>query len=165
MTPADLSADVDARHFADYPPGAVAKYGPTAIDEEAIIAFGRQFDPQPFHVDRQRAADGSFGGVVASGWHTASLMMRLLVDHYLPRKAGLGSPGIDELRWLQPVRPGDPLSLRITVNEAARSRTKPGRGLVRTFNEVTNQRGEPVMALKAMTLVRCRSAGSQEPAP
>jgi acyl dehydratase len=165
MTPTDLSVDVDARYFEDYPPGAVAEYGPIAVDEEDIIAFGRQFDPQPFHVDRQRAAGGPFGGVVASGWHTASLMMRLLVDHYLPRKAGLGSPGIDELRWLRPVRPGDQLSLRITVTEATRSRTKPDRGLVRTFNEVINQRGEPVMTLKAMTLVRCRSVAVEAPAP
>jgi acyl dehydratase len=158
MPPADLPVDIEARHFEDYPPGAVAEYGPVTVDEAAIIDFGRQFDPQPFHVDRQRAASGPFGGVIASGWHTASLMMRLLVDHYLPRSAGLGSPGIDELRWLAPVRPGDQLSLRISVTEATRSRSKPDRGLVRTFNQVFNQHGELVMTLKAMTLMRCRSA-------
>ncbi len=101
---------------------------------------------------------GPFGGVIASGWHTGSLMMRLLVDHFLPRRAGLGSPGIDELRWLAPVRPGDALSLRITITEARRSQSKPDRGLVHTFNEVLNQRDEVVMTLKAMTLMRCRSA-------
>jgi acyl dehydratase len=160
MVNQDLAVDIDARHFEDYPLGAVAEYGPIAVDEAEIIAFGRQFDPQPFHVDPQRAADGPFGGVIASGWHTGSLMMRLLVERFLPRQAGLGSPGLDELRWLAPVRPGDQLSLRITVTEAKRSRSKPDRGLVRTANEVINQRGDVVMTVKAMTLMRCRHAGA-----
>jgi acyl dehydratase len=145
--------------------GMVVDYGPIAVDETQIIAFGRQFDPQPFHVDPTQAAAGSFGGVVASGWHTASLMMRLLVDHFLPRKAGLGSPGVDELRWLAPVRPGDALSVRITVTEARRSRTRPDRGLIRTSNEVFNQRGEPVMTVKTMVLMRCRNSGTETAAP
>lgn len=157
MQTSDLPVPVDARHFEDYPPGAVVVYGPIAVEEDAVVAFGRQFDPQPFHVDAQRAAAGPFGGLIASGWHTAGLMMRLMVDHFLPRSAGLGSPGIDELRWLAPVRPGDQLSLRITVAEARRSRSKPDRGLVRSQIEVMNQRDEPVMTLKAMTLIRCRS--------
>lgn len=165
MAPHDLPVAIDDRHFEDYPPGAVAAYGPIPVDEAAIIEFGRQFDPQPFHVDPKRAASSPFGGVIASGWHTAGVMMRLLVDHYLPRTAGLGSPGIDELRWLAPVRPGDRLSLRITVTEARRSRTKPDRGLVHTFNEVMNQRGEAVMTVKAMTLMRCRDASLERPSP
>jgi acyl dehydratase len=159
MTQTDLPVAIDERHFEDYPVGAVAVYGPVTVDEAAIIDFGRRFDPQPFHVDPQRAADGPFGGVIASGWHTGSLMMRLLVDHYLPRRAGLGSPGIDELRWLAPVRPGDQLMLRVTVTDARRSRSKPDRGLVHTANEMVNQRGEAVMTLKAMTLIRCRHVG------
>lgn len=161
----DLPVELDARHFEDYPPGVVLEYGPIVVDEAEIIAFGRQFDPQPFHVDPQRAAAGAFGGVIASGWHTASLMMRLLVDHFLPRKAGLGSPGVDELRWLAPVRPGDQLSLRISITEARRSRSKPDRGLVRTFNEMINQRGDAVMTVKAMTLMRCRNGASAGSAP
>ena len=138
----------------------VVDYGPILVDEAQIMAFGHEFDPQPFHVDPVQAATGPFGGVVASGWHTASLMMRLLVDHFLPRTAGLGSPGVDELRWLAPVRPGDALSLRITVTEARRSRSKPDRGLVQTSNEVFNQHGEPVMTVKTMVLMRCRNSGS-----
>jgi acyl dehydratase len=157
MTLTDLPVAIDDRHFEDYPPGVVVEVGPIAVDEAAIVDFGRQFDPQPFHVDPQGAAQGPFGGVIASGWHSCALMMRLLVDHFLPRRAGLGSPGIDELRWLAPVRPGDRLSLRITITEAIPSRSKPDRGLVRTFNELVNQRGEVVMTLKAMTLVRRRN--------
>jgi acyl dehydratase len=157
LTAHDLPRDLDARYFEDYPPGLTVEYGPIGVDEADIIAFGRQFDPQPFHVDAKSAAAVHLGGVIASGWHTASLMMRLLVDHFLPRAAGLASPGIDELRWLAPVRPGDQLTLRITVTEARRSRTKPDRGMVQTSNQVVNQRGEAVMTVKTMTLMRCRN--------
>lgn len=160
MALSDLPIDVDERHFEDYRPGAVHCCGPIAVDASEIVDFGRRFDPQPFHADPERAASGPFGGVIASGWHTASLMMRLLVDHFLPGQAGLASPGVDELRWLAPVRPGDQLSLRITVTEARRSRSKPDRGMVQTFNEVTNQRGEPVMTVKTMVLMRCRHPGA-----
>ncbi len=164
VTHSDLPGDRNARYFEDYPAGMVVECGPIAVDEAEIIAFGRQFDPQPFHVDARGAAQGPFGSVIASGWHTASLMMRLLVDHFLPGTAGLASPGIDELRWLAPVRPGDRLSLRITVTDARLSRSKPDRGLVQTFNEVINQDGTPVMTVKAMTLMRCR-APANGPAP
>lgn len=158
----DLPVPIDQRHFEDYVPGTVVEYGPIAVSEAEVIDFGRRFDPQPFHVDPAQAARGPFGGVIASGWHTGSLMMRLLVDHYLPRHAGLGSPGLDELRWLKPVRPGDALSLRITVLEARRSRSKADRGMVNSQIEVLNQLREPVMSVKAMTLMRCRTP---EPAP
>jgi acyl dehydratase len=161
LTHCALPSDLGARHFEDYTAGLVVDCGPIAVEEAQIIDFGQQYDPQPFHVDPVQAATGPFGGVVASGWHTASLMMRLLVDHFLPRTAGLGSPGVDELRWLAPVRPGDSLSLRITVIEARRSRTKPDRGLVRTANEVFNQHGEPVMTVKTMVLMRCRNSGPE----
>jgi acyl dehydratase len=156
----ELSRDLDARYFEDYPPGLSVECGPIGVDEADIIAFGRQFDPQPFHVDPKSAAALRLGSVIASGWHTASLMMRLLVEHFLPRAAGLASPGIDELRWLAPVRPGDQLSLRIAVAEARRSRSKPDRGMVQTYNELVNQRGEAVMTVKTMTLMRCRTAAS-----
>jgi len=155
--------DAAARHFEDYVPGLAVEYGPIDVDEAAIVAFGRQFDPQPFHVDPQGSAQGPFGGVIASGWHTASLMMRLLVDHFLPHRAGLGSPGVDELRWLKPVRPGDRLTLRIKVTDAQRSRSKPDRGLVRTDNEMRNQHGEPVMTVSAMVLMRCRDGAAPPP--
>ena len=149
---------IDQRYFEDYHPGSMHEYGAITVDEAEIIAFARKFDPQDFHVDPEAAARGPFGGLIASGWHTASLMMRLLADHYLSRVASLGSPGIDELRWTQPVRPGDALSIRVTVLDAKRSRSKPDRGIVQTSIEVLNQRGEIVATVKAINLLRCRSS-------
>lgn len=145
------------RHFEDFVPGAVAEFGPIEIDEAEVIAFARQYDPQPIHTDTEAAAAGPFGGLIASGWHTASLVMRVLVANYLARGASLASPGIDELRWLQPVRPGDVLRVRATVVEARRSQSKPDRGLVRTRIEALNQDGRIVMSMTAMNLFRCRS--------
>lgn len=153
-----LPADVDARYFEDYRPGLTVRWGPVTVSDADIIAFGRQFDPQPFHIDPQAAAATPLGGLIASGWHTASLMMRMLVPGFLPGAAGLASPGVDELRWLAPVRPGDALTLQATVTEARRSRTRSDRGMVHTAIAVSNQRNETVMTLKAMTLMRCRAA-------
>jgi acyl dehydratase len=146
----------DQRTFEDYAPGSMVQFGQVVVDHDEVIEFARRYDPQPFHIDAERAAEGPFRGLVASGWHTASMMMRLLVDHYLPTRAGMGSPGVDELRWLAPVRPGDRLSLRITVLEARRSQSKPDRGVVRMLIEMINQAGEVVMTVKAMTMMRCR---------
>jgi acyl dehydratase len=123
------------RYFEDYIPGAVFEYGEIRVDEAEIIEFARRFDPQDMHVDPEAARRGRFGGLIASGWHTGAMMMRLLVDNFLPKAASLASPGIDELRWLHPVRPGDLLRIRVTVLEATRSRSKPDRGMVRTLIE------------------------------
>src|SRR5436305_1537982 len=102
------------------------------------------------------AASGFFGGLIASGWHTAGLMMRLFTQHFLSPESSLASPGIDELRWPKPVRPGDILSIRVTVTEARRSRSKPQQGIVHSFVEVLNQHDEVVMTLKPVSLIRCR---------
>jgi acyl dehydratase len=110
------------------------------------------------HVDPLAAAQGPFGGLIASGWHTASMVMRLFVEHYLSKVATLPSPGVDELRWVRPVRPGDTLRVRVTVLETKRSRSKPDRGLVRGLVEVLNQNDELVMTQRPMNLMRCRSA-------
>ena len=156
MTIAASNVPVADRHFEDFVPGAVAEFGPIAIDEAEVIAFARQYDPQPIHTDPEAAAAGPFGGLIASGWHTVSLVMRVLVDNYLARGASLASPGVDELRWLQPVRPGDMLRVRATVVEARRSQSKPDRGLVRTKIEALNQDERIVMSMVAMNLFRCR---------
>jgi acyl dehydratase len=153
----------DGRWLEDFVPGAVYEFGDVAVTEADIVAFARRFDPQPMHVDPGAASRGNFGELIASGWHTAGLMMRLLVDHFLPANASLASPGIDELRWTRPVRPGDVLRLRVTVLDATRSHSKPDRGMVRTLIEVLNQKGDVVMSLKPMNLLRCRPADRGTP--
>jgi acyl dehydratase len=144
------------RYFEDYAPGSVYEYGTITVTEAEIIEFAKKYDPQGIHIDAEAAARGPFGGLISSGWHTASMMMRLLVDNFISKVAALASPGVDELRWIRPVRPGDLLRIRVTVVEARRSRTKPDRGLVRTMIEVRNQKDEDVMSLNAMHLIRCR---------
>jgi len=141
--------------FEDYVAGAVYEFGAITVDETEVISFARQFDPQPFHTDPTEANEGHFGGQIASGWHTGALAMRLLVDHFLPITASLGSPGVDEMRWTRPVRPGDELSLRVTILEARRSTSKPDRGFMRTHIEVLNQHRDVVMSMKAMNLMAC----------
>ena len=148
------------RYFEDYLPGSVYEFGSAAVEESEIIDFGKRFDPQDFHIDPEAAARGPFGGLIASGWHTGALMMRMLVDNYLSKASSLGSPGIDELRWLRPVRPGDTLRVRATVLDTKHSQSKPDRGVVWTLTEVLNQNAEVVMSMKAMTLIRCREASS-----
>jgi acyl dehydratase len=137
--------------------GAVYEYGNIAVSAAEIVDFACRYDPQDMHVDRAAAARGNFGGLIASGWQTATIMMRLFVDHFLSRVASLASPGVDELRWTRPVRPGDVLRIRVTILDATRSRSKPDRGMVRTLVEVLNQDGETVMSVKPMNLLRCRS--------
>jgi acyl dehydratase len=159
MTAPTFTTGVDQRYFEDYVPGLTAEYGPVTVGAEEIVEFARRYDPQPIHTDAARAADGPFDGLIASGWQTAGLMMRLYVEHYLSSVASLASPGIDELRWYAPVRPGDALSIRVTVREARRSRSKPDRGLVHTRIEVRNQHGTVVMSMVAMNMLRCREAG------
>ena len=144
------------RWFDDYAVGSTQEQGPIRVDEADVLDFGRRFDPQPFHVDPEAAAAGPFGGLIASGWHTCALMMKLLADDYLSPASSLGSPGIDELRWLHPVRPGDELVLRTTVQEARVSRSKPDRGIVRTQVELINQDEAVVLSLLAMNLIRTR---------
>lgn len=144
------------RFFEDYRVGATYVCGSFTVTEAEIIAFATQYDPQVMHTDPALASKGPFGEVIASGWHTVGLTMRLLVENFLPHN-GLAAPGIDELRWPRPVRPGDTLTVHATVEQARPSRTKPDRGLVHTRLEVLNQKGEVVMTLKPMNLVRLRN--------
>jgi len=153
----DFVVPVGQRYFEDYVAGAVFEYGAITLTEREIVEFAERFDPQYIHTDPRAAAEGPFGGLIASGWHTAAIMMRLFVDHYLSHVASMASPGIDELRWTQPVRPGDTLSIRVSVIEANRSRSKPDRGMVRSLVEVLNQDWQVVMSLKAMNMLRCRN--------
>jgi len=146
----------ETRCFEDYQPGAVHEFGSILVDEEEVLDFGRRYVPLSYHVDKEAAKRSIYGALIASGWHTAALMMRLYTDHYLSRVANLGSPGCDELRWTRPVFPGDELSLRVTVLEARLSDSKPDRGIIRSFVEVLNQKREIVMSLKMVNFVRSR---------
>ncbi len=158
LSQADFAVPIDDRYFEDYEVGAVYEYGYAIVNADEIVAFAERFDPQAMHVDAQYAAAGPFGGLIASGWHTAGIFMRLYADHYLSRVASLASPGIDEIRWPAPLRPGHTVRMRTTVAEARRSRSKPDRGLVRTRGELLNQDDQPVLSLLAMNLLRARKA-------
>jgi acyl dehydratase len=144
------------RYFEDYPAGAVFAGGSYRVGEAEILEFAGRWDPQAMHTDPAAAERGPFGGLIASGWHTAAMMMRMFVSIFLSDASSLASPGLDELRWLKPVRPGDVLSLRVTVLDARRSRSKPDQGIVGSLVEVLDQTGEPVMSLKPISLIRCR---------
>ncbi len=144
----------DRRYFEDYAPGVIHEFGTVTLSEEEIIEFGKRYVPLSYHTDREAAKTSLYGGLIASGWHTANLMMRLYTDYYLSKVANLGSPGCDELRWDRPVFPGDELSIRVTVLEARRSRSKRDRGIVRSLVEVLNQYREIVMTVKMVNFVR-----------
>ncbi|MCZ1006242.1 MaoC family dehydratase [Streptomyces lydicus] len=154
-----LTTPIDQRYFEDYVPGSTYVFGTATVDEKQIVEFAKEYDPQFFHVDPVAAADGPFGGLIASGWQTAALMMRLFARHYLSSVASLGGPGADDLRWLRPVRPGDVLTLRVTVLEAKASNSKPDRGLVRSLAELLDPVGEPVFKATVLNLLRRRTAG------
>jgi acyl dehydratase len=158
MTNTEFNPPAEERYFEDYVPGSVYEFGSIVMEEKEMIEFATRYDPQPFHIDPEAARKGVFGGLIASGWHTGAASMRLIVDHYLSRVASLGSLGVDELRWLKPVRPGDELSIRVTVLETRLSQSKPDRGIVRSLVEVMNQIGEVVMSRMAVNIVGCRNA-------
>jgi len=137
--------------FEHFVAGTVLRAGPRAVGDEEIVEFARRYDPQPFHVDRERAATSRWGGLIASGWMTCGIAMELAVEHILKGSESIGSPGIDELRWENPVRPGDQLMLTITVLESRRSSS--GRtGVVRWRWELHNQDAKPVLSLLATSL-------------
>jgi acyl dehydratase len=147
------------RWFEDYAVGEVFEFGDRLVTGEEIVEFAIRYDPQPFHADAAAAAHSSFGGLVASGWMTAALLMREMCDHFISPLSALGSPGVDQLRWLQPVRPGNRLHVRVTVLEARRSQSKPDRGVITLLQEVMNQSGEVVMSLQGRAMQRCRHTG------
>ncbi|MCW9032901.1 MAG: MaoC family dehydratase [Alphaproteobacteria bacterium] len=137
-------------YLEDFKPGQIIEVPGRTVTEEEIIRFASEFDPQPFHLDKEAAKDHMFGGLVASGWHTAAIMMRALVDGYISKSASLGSPGVDELRWHKPVRPGDCLSVRIEILEVTPSKSKPHLGILRNKIEVLNQNNDVVLSTLGM---------------
>lgn len=132
-------------YWEDFNPGQTAEYGPLVVTRDDIMAFAREFDPQPMHVDEEAARASMLGGLAASGWHTCALMMRLITDGFLLRAHFMGGPGCDEVKWLAPVRPDDALSVRSQVLEVRESRTRADAGFVKFLFEVVNASGTCVM--------------------
>jgi len=138
---------VNTLHFEDFEAGETFELGTHTFTAEEIVAFAHQYDPQPFHVDEAAAEDSAFGGLIASGWHTSAIWMRLYVDALLGRAASMGSPGLDELRWLKPVRPGDTLSASLTVLDTSPSKHRPDRGTIHFRGELRDDGGEVVLRM------------------
>ncbi|MGO8797813.1 MAG: MaoC family dehydratase [Roseiarcus sp.] len=149
-------------YFEDFPPGEVVEYGDLEVSGVRIKAFAEQFDPQPFHLDENAGRETPAGGLIASGWHTAAMLMRMNCDHFLNRSAAQGAPGIEEVNWLKPVRPGDRLHVRRTTKGARPSASRPELGLIDFVFEVVNHKGEVAMTQKNVILFKRRAAGEGE---
>lgn len=143
------------RYYDDFAVGEIFTLGSVQVDEAEIIEFATRFDPQTFHIDPVAAADSVYGGLIASGWHTGSLMMRLLAEHFLG-PSSMGSPGLDELRWLAPVRPDDTLTLQVEVLKMRPSASKPDRGILQMSHEMFNQDQVTVIRSVANMLIARR---------
>lgn len=152
----DFASPLDDRWFTDYVPGETYEYGWRSLSAAEIVEYAERYDPQRLHTDPEWARTGPYGGLIASGWQTAGLMMRLYCDHYLSAVASLGSPGVDELRWAAPLRPDEPVRLRTTVLEARPSRSKPDRGIVRTDVALLTEDDRRPLACTALNLVLLR---------
>jgi acyl dehydratase len=154
-----MSAEKTYRlYWEDFAVGSVKEFGAMPVDRDAVVEFASRFDPQPFHTDEAAARESLFGGLCASGWHTCSMAMRMMCDEYLLESASLGSPGIDELRWLRPVFPGDTLRMRVEVLAARPMASRPGVGLVQSRWTLLNQQGDPVLTMQGWNMFRRRDA-------
>ncbi len=148
------------RYWEDFKVGEVEQIGGKRVDKDEIVTFAKQYDPQPFHIDEVAAKKSMYGGLIASGWHTCAMVMRMMCDAYMLQSASVGSPGIDNLKWLKPVRPGDMISARRTTLETRASKSKPDIGIVNNLWEVFNQNGEMVMSMQGYGMFRRRNPGS-----
>lgn len=146
-------------YWEDFHVGDVAPMGETLVDKDEVIRFASAYDPQPFHIDEAAARESMYGGLIASGWHTVSMVMRMMVDSYLSKSASLGSPGVDQVRWLKPVRPGDRIRAQRHVLETRASNSRPDMGVVKTRWEVFNQHGELVMTMEGYGMFARRKPG------
>jgi acyl dehydratase len=152
--PTPSPVPLQERWFDDFVVGERFELGEEAITEQEIVEFASRYDPQPFHLDPAAAAASHFGGLVASGWMTASVMMRLMCKHFISPQASMGSPGIDQLRWLLPVRPGDRLRARVQVQSVVPSRSKPDRGVVTLQQELLNQNNQVVLSMITLAMMQ-----------
>lgn len=149
-------------YFEDFHPGQEIDLGERRVSEEQIVAFAREYDPQPFHVDREAAGASIYGGVIASGWHTCSLMMRMVVDGLMASSSSMGSPGLDGVRWLRPLRAGDTIRVRYLTTQVKASNSKPDRGVVWSKWTATNQHGEEICTIEGMGMFGRRSGGGDD---
>jgi acyl dehydratase len=150
-------------YWEDFELGRVREFGRCEVTREAVLEFAGRYDPQPFHLDDDAAAQSLFGRLAASGWHTAAMAMRMMCDGYLLDSASLGSPGIEKLTWPAPVYPGDVLSMRNTVLESRPLASRPEVGLVKSRNEVLNQHGQVVLSMEGFGFFRRREPGGPPP--
>ena len=146
------------RYWDDYEVGQKFELGSTGFTADEIVDFATRYDPQSFHIDAAAAAKSMFGGLIASGWHVNAKLMRLFVDNYVDQRTALGSPGVDELRWLKPVRPGDRLTAWVECAAKVPSKSRPEMGVVHEHWQAVNQKGELVMTAKGINMVRRRPA-------
>ena len=144
------------KYYEDFPPGTLIDCGSRVVSKEEIIRFAREFDPQPFHIDEAAAAKTHFGGVVASGWHSGSLSMRMVVDAVMQDSSCMGSPGIERLRWLKPLRADTLVNVKFRVLEAELSKSRPDRGRLKVVFELYDDKGELLMDSIAIVLFGCR---------
>ena len=147
-------------YWEDFKAGETFPMGERRIEKDEVMAFARDFDPQPFHIDEAAAGQSMYGGLIASGWHTVALVMRMMCDSYLNQSVSLGSPGVDNVRWLKPVRPGDTIRAQRTVVEARASQSRPDMGLVKSRWEVFNQHSELVMTMEGYGMFQRRNPGA-----
>jgi acyl dehydratase len=146
--------------WEDFTPGSVSEYGPRIVTREEIVAFAAEFDPQPFHLDEEAARASLLGGLSASGWHSCCLMMRMLTDGFIGEASFMGAPGIEEVRWLRPLRPGESVTIRATVVETRASQSRPQMGFVKFLFEMVDAAGTPLMALRVNPMFARRGVAS-----
>ena len=150
---AAMMREMPKLYFEDFKPGSTMEYGPRLVTREEIVAFAAEFDPQPMHLDEEAGRAGLLGGLAASGWHTCCLMMRLAADGFILNSASMGAPGVDEVRWLAPLRPGRSITLRTTTLETRPSASRPEMGFVKMLFEVVDDAGVTVMALNSSLIM------------
>jgi acyl dehydratase len=147
-------------YWEDFEPGAVAVYGPRLVTREEIVAFAAEFDPQPMHLDEAAASATLLGGLGASGWHSCSLLMRMIADGFVLNSSSMGSPGIDDIRWLRPLRPGTRVRVRATVVETRASKSRPEMGMVKFLFEMIDETEVPLTSVSTTLMMGRRTPGA-----
>lgn len=149
---------MNVSYFEDIKVGDLSEFGAKEVTREEILSFAEKYDPQAFHLDETAAKESIYGDIIASGWHTGSMLMRMMVDHMVNERAGLGSPGFDNLRWIRPVRPGDTLRVTSEVTDTIRSKSRPDMGIVKSKVSMFNQKDEAVLSMTTIGMIKTRDS-------